>query len=61
MVRKMTGPDAISANALSREMGGSQTVLSRWLRLAGDQVPSYPPTEFSRSDERGQTTERLEP
>jgi len=38
MVRKMTGPDAISANALSREMGVSQTGLSRWLRLASDQV-----------------------
>lgn len=42
MVRKMTGPDAVSASALSREMGVSQTVLSRWLRLAGDQVLCAP-------------------
>ena len=42
MVRKMTGPDAISASALSREVGVSQTVLSRWLRMAGDQVFSAP-------------------
>jgi transposase-like protein len=42
MVRKMTGPDAISANALSREMGIPQTVLSRWLRLASEQVLSEP-------------------
>lgn len=42
MVRKMTGPDAISANALSREVGVCQTVLSRWLRLAGKQILSVP-------------------
>jgi transposase len=42
MVRKLTGPKAISANALSREVGVSQTVLSRWLRLAGEQVVSVP-------------------
>ena len=42
MVRKMTGPNAISANALSREVGVSQTVLSRWLRLASEQVVSTP-------------------
>jgi transposase len=40
MVRKMTGPNAISANTLAREMGVSQSVLSRWLRLASDQVVS---------------------
>jgi len=42
MVRKMTGPNAISANTLSREIGVSQSVLSRWLRLASDQVVSAP-------------------
>lgn len=42
MVRKMAGSNAISANALSREVGVSQTVLSRWLRLASQQVVSVP-------------------
>lgn len=34
MVRKMTGPHAVSATALSREVGVSQSALSRWLRQA---------------------------
>jgi transposase-like protein len=36
MVRRMTGPDRLSANALSLEMGLSQPTLSRWLREATD-------------------------
>jgi transposase-like protein len=35
MVERMTGPGAISANALSREVGIHQPTLSRWLREAG--------------------------
>lgn len=35
MLRRLIGPSAISANALAREVGVSQTVLSRWLRAAG--------------------------
>jgi len=35
MVRRMSGPDAVSANALAEETGLSQTTLSRWLREAG--------------------------
>jgi transposase len=35
MVERMTGPRAISANALSREVGITQPTLSRWLREAG--------------------------
>lgn len=46
MVRKMAGPNAISANALSREIGVSQTVLSRWLRLASEQVVCVPKQSF---------------
>jgi transposase len=42
MVRKMTGPDALSANALSREVGVCQSVLSRWLRRAGEPVLTAP-------------------
>jgi transposase len=34
MVSRMTGPDAVSATALSRETGISQTTLSHWLRQA---------------------------
>ena len=46
MVRKMAGPNAISANALSREIGVSQTVLSRWLRLASEQALCGPKQSF---------------
>jgi len=35
MIERMTGPRAISANALSREVGIHQATLSRWLRAAG--------------------------
>ena len=34
MLRRLTGPSAISAMALGRETGIGQTVLSRWLRDA---------------------------
>ena len=34
MVVKMTGPGAQSANSLSKEVGVSQTSLSRWLQQA---------------------------
>ena len=46
MVSKMAGPNAISANALSREIGVSQTVLSRWLRLASEQALCGPKQSF---------------
>ena len=35
MVQKLTGPDAISATALSKQVDVSQTTLSKWLRNAG--------------------------
>jgi transposase-like protein len=35
MVRKMTGPRALSATALAKETGIAQPTLSRWLRDAG--------------------------
>lgn len=34
MIQRMTGPDAISARALSREAGVAQATLSRWLLRA---------------------------
>jgi transposase len=43
MVQKMTGPQAISATALSRQVDISQTTLSKWLRQAGIQSSyAYP-------------------
>jgi transposase len=38
MVRRMTGPDAMTASALAVETGMSQPTLSRWLREAGSVV-----------------------
>lgn len=39
MVRKLVGPPATSATALSREVGVSQQTLSRWLREQGTVGP----------------------
>jgi transposase-like protein len=35
MIKKMTGPDAISASALSRQVDVPQPTLSKWLRVGG--------------------------
>jgi transposase-like protein len=35
MVQKMTGPDALSASALSKQVDVPQATLSKWLRMAG--------------------------
>ena len=35
MIQKMTGPDAISASALSKLVDVPQSTLSKWLRMAG--------------------------
>jgi transposase-like protein len=40
MVQKMTGPDAIAATALSKQVDVPQTTLSKWLRNAGIE-PSF--------------------
>ena len=40
MIQKMTGPDAISATALSKQVDVPQSTLSKWLRTAGI-GPSY--------------------
>jgi len=40
MIQKLTGPNAISAWALSKQVDVSQTTLSTWLRKAGIQ-PSF--------------------
>lgn len=43
MVRRLSGPEAISATALSREVGVSQNSLSRWLRQASVAAPTVAP------------------
>jgi transposase-like protein len=54
MVRRMTGPDALSANALSLEMGIGQTTLSRWLREASsDKVSAMTNTKTKKSRRPG--------
>jgi len=40
MIQKMTGPDAISASALSKLVDVPQSTLSKWLRMTGV-GPSY--------------------
>lgn len=40
MIQKMTGPDAVSATALSSQVNVPQATLSKWLRMAGAD-PSY--------------------
>jgi len=35
MIQKMTGPDATSATALSKQIDVPQSTLSKWLRMAG--------------------------
>jgi len=43
MIQKMTGPDAISATALSKRIDVPQSTLSTWLRKAGiDSSYGYP-------------------
>jgi transposase len=43
MIQKMTGPDAITATALSKQVDVPQTTLSKWLRKAGiEPFFSYP-------------------
>ncbi len=56
IVGKMVGPTAMSANALSAEVGLSQTTLSRWLREART-VPAMPKKsrEGSKEASRGQS------
>jgi transposase-like protein len=49
IVSKLVGPDALSANALSGEVGISQATLSRWLREAGT-VPVMAKKQHPRKD-----------
>ncbi len=52
MIQKMTGPDAISATALSKQVDVSQTTLSKWLKNAGIEPAFGFPN--NASDDKGQ-------
>lgn len=66
MIERMTGPTAISANALSREVGVSQGSLSRWLLQAptlGAMTASNQPGSrgrTSKSSQQWSAAEKLE-
>ncbi len=52
MLRRLTGPDRVSANKLAQDIGISQNTLSRWLREAGGE---------ERRERRGKTVKRSGP
>lgn len=56
MVRRMTGPDAISANALSKEVGIRQPTLSRWLRDASTVSASRETFEMANAKKNARST-----
>ena len=45
MVQKLSGPHAMSANALSSEVGIAQGTLSRWLKQAATISSKMPPID----------------
>jgi transposase len=53
MVKKMTGPNAMSANALGKESGICQATLSRWLREAANLDQVTPPPENRKKTTKG--------
>lgn len=59
MIQKMTGPDAISASALSKQVDVSQTTLSKWLKNAGIEPPFGFPN--NASDDKDQTSQIMTP
>lgn len=63
MVERMVGPGAVSANALSHEVGVSQNSLSRWLRearsLQGMSETSKGPKRSKQPQQRRSGAEKL--
>ena len=55
MVQRLSAPNAISALRLSKEIGVSQSALSRWLEVA---LAVEPMTKERPSDREVQTAER---
>ena len=58
MVQKMTGPNAIAATALSKQVDVPQTTLSKWLRLAGFKPPFGYPKNTHYTDMRLPVTDK---
>lgn len=58
MVKRLTGPSAMSANALAKEVGISQGTLSRWLREAATVRSVTPEREEKRSKKRTRSQDR---
>ena len=51
MVRRLVGPDAVSANSLATETGISQATLSRWLAASIKRVSNTkPPAPLKKLD-----------
>jgi transposase len=59
MVKKMAGPERVSANALSQEVGVAQGTLSRWLREMGNTQPLNGKDRTARRPEDWTTDEKL--
>lgn len=57
MIKRMAGPEGISANALAMEVGVPQSTLSRWLRLQASRRFS-PMKEKKRPGGRARTAEQ---
>jgi transposase-like protein len=51
MVQRMSGPEAIPATALAKQVDVPQTTLSKWLRLAGAKTAYVFPNDPQRSVE----------
>lgn len=58
MVRKMIGPPGMTATALAKEVGVSQSQLSRWLRQAAT-LPPMTPNDNDRSPKTWTPEEKL--
>jgi hypothetical protein len=60
MIERMSGPSAMSATALSEEVGVSQPTLSRWLREASkvDEMSRKKKPRASRTSQRPRSTGR---
>lgn len=52
MIRRMAGPESISATALAKEVGVSQNTLSRWLRQASEAPPTVSPMSKKKRQPR---------
>ena len=60
MVQRMAGPEAISASALSKEVGVQQPTLSRWLRQART-VPAMGGSDSSKGRKGAKSTRQWSP